>query len=194
HRPFRALPQCARGDRARRGRRVLRHAGRNALGAARASARALRGGAPAPGAGIRVDAGDVLLSIRRRGARPRRRPGRVAAYDAAFPDGAELNWIEARRAQTYMHFGRFRAAAPLLDSLRSANSSLGLAATLIPILVGMIPDEFAASDIALLEAGVRAGAPPAVLFHATIALAQGDTARVRALLDGMPNAEEVSAS
>lgn len=117
-----------------------------------------------------------------------------AAYDAAFPDGAELNWIDARRAQTYMHFGRFRAAAPLLDSLRSANSSLGLAATLIPILGGMIPDEIAAPDIALLEAGVRAGAPPAVLFHATIALAQGDTARVRALLDGMPNAEEVSAS
>jgi len=113
----------------------------------------------------------------------------VAAYGNALPEGIGRSWADVGRAQMYIHFGRFRAAASLLDSLRRANPSLSMNATLLPVLGGIVPDEVAAPDIALLDTAARAGAPPAMLWRGVVALVQGDTARLRTLLDRAPSPE-----
>lgn len=113
----------------------------------------------------------------------------LATFGEALQGGLGRGAVDARRAQTYMHFGRFRAAAPLLDSLRRVSPELGLTATLLPILGGVIPDEVAAPELAVLDAGARAGAPPAAFWRGVVALVQGDTVRLRTLLDSAPNVE-----
>lgn len=116
----------------------------------------------------------------------------LVAFGDALPGGPASSGVDARRAQIYMHFGRFRAAAPLLDSLRSVSPALGLTATMLPIIGGIVPEDVAAPEIAFLDAGAARGTPPLVFWRAVVALVEGDTVRLRTLLDRAPDGEQAS--
>jgi TolB-like protein len=115
----------------------------------------------------------------------------LAAFRGALP-GSHLGptWVDAARAQAYMHFGRFREGAPLLDSVRSAVPALASLIALPPILGGVAPHDVAAPEIAFLDNGVRQGEPLALFWRGVVALVQGDTAGLRTLLDRAHNADQ----
>lgn len=112
----------------------------------------------------------------------------LVASEEALP-GSHLGptWVDAVRAFTYMYFGRFREGAPLLDSLRSSTPPVALQLMLLPILGGIAPDDVAAPAMALLDAGAQEGAPFPMFWRALVALVEGDTARVRTLLERAPS-------
>lgn len=114
----------------------------------------------------------------------------LAALDVfaeALPGGPDAIGLGAQRAWWHMLFGRFREAVPLLEPGIREYPGVALFLALPAMLGGLAPAEVAEPLIAFVENRAGDGSSDAVFWRAVIALAAGDTARVRALLDGVPS-------
>lgn len=116
----------------------------------------------------------------------------LAALDVfaeALPGGPDAIGLGAQRAWWHMLFGRFRDAVPLLEPAIREYPGVALFTALPAMLGGLAPAEIVEPLIAFLEGRASDGSSAVLFWRATIALAAGDTARVRALLDGGPSDE-----
>ncbi|MBM4187210.1 MAG: hypothetical protein FJ206_07855 [Gemmatimonadetes bacterium] len=88
------------------------------------------------------------------------------------------------RSVLYSGLGRLDIAGAVADSLRSLNQDMALSARLLPVLVGIVPDSFAAREIAAINASPRARAE-VVRAQVQIAMALGEVAAATRLVDSV---------
>jgi predicted negative regulator of RcsB-dependent stress response len=100
----------------------------------------------------------------------------------AVAGGAKSAEMMGARALLYAGLGRLDQAGHSADSLRAMNQEMALGIRLLPVFLQIVPDSFAAGEIAALRSAPRRSAE-VVGGHVDLALAAGDLTTARRLVD-----------